>query len=102
VHQRFDGSVCIGSTSWLQGEYSIIEGGAIAIIEAMKEVVRRCFANVIFKTDSKSVVDATRCLRFNVSKFSSLICKIKRMVVHKLAIVAVSWSNRYVLFVLNV
>jgi ribonuclease HI len=54
------GQFALAGTSWLQGEYSIIEGGAIVIIEAMKEVERRCFANVIFKTDSKSVVDATR------------------------------------------
>jgi hypothetical protein len=47
-------------------------------MEAMKEVKRRGF-NVIFETDSKSVVDATHCLHTGGSKFSSLICKIKNI-----------------------
>jgi hypothetical protein len=115
VLQRFIGSFCIGRSSWLQGKFSIIEGEAIALMVTMKEVKRRGFANVIFETDSKSVVDVTHCLHTGVSEFSSLICKIKNMlslstnlevkfikqqvnmVAHKLARAAISWSSRNVL-----
>jgi ribonuclease HI len=83
-------------------------------MEAMKEVKRRGFTNVIFETDSKSVVDATHFLHTGVSKFSSLICMIKNMlslstnlevrfikrqtniVAHKLTRATISWSSRKV------
>ncbi|PNY13030.1 hypothetical protein L195_g009677, partial [Trifolium pratense] len=43
VHQRLRGQFVSAVTSWLQGRYSIIEGEAIAMMEAMKEVVQRGF-----------------------------------------------------------
>ncbi|GAU47116.1 hypothetical protein TSUD_98930 [Trifolium subterraneum] len=69
----------LAGTFWLHGRFSIIEGEAIALMEAMKEVKSRGFANVIFETNSKNVVDATHCLHTGVSEFSSLICEIKNI-----------------------
>jgi ribonuclease HI len=81
----------------------------------MKEMENRGFTQVIFETDSKSVVDAIHSLRGGCSKFSSLINNIRNvlmlnsnfvvkfvkrqanMVAHSLARAAVLWSSRYVI-----
>jgi ribonuclease HI len=106
------GSFVMTETTWLDGNYSIIEGEAIALLEAMKAMEQRHITNVIFETDSKSVVDAIQHFRGGNSEFSSLVFHIhnllsfdqnfmvkfiKRqanMVAHALARAAISWSSR--------
>ncbi|MCI78886.1 hypothetical protein A2U01_0100157, partial [Trifolium medium] len=48
----------LAGTSWIHGKYSVIEGKSIALLEAMKEIEQKGLTNVIFETDSKSVVAA--------------------------------------------
>jgi hypothetical protein len=69
----------MAGTSWIQGKYSIIQGEAIALLEAMKELGQKGFTNVIFETDSKSIVDAIERVSIGISEFSSLICIIKNI-----------------------
>jgi ribonuclease HI len=51
---------------------SVVEGEAMAIIEAMEEVINRGFPFVIFESDSKLVVDAISSRQTGVSEFSTL------------------------------
>jgi ribonuclease HI len=80
----------------------------------MKKVECIGLRNVIFETDSKSVVDAIHRRVNGISEFSSLIVMIKNVlslfsnfqvkfikrqantVAHKLAITIVSWLRRYI------
>jgi hypothetical protein len=48
--------VVVGS-SWVYGNFSIIEGDVMALIVAVKELLGRDFTNVICETDSKTVAD---------------------------------------------
>ncbi|CAJ2644603.1 unnamed protein product [Trifolium pratense] len=109
------GQFVMAGTSWNQGRCSIIEGEAIALLEAMTEAARRGITNVIFETDSKIVVDAIQNLHRGFSEFNSIICNIQsylsfnsnfkvkfakrqaNMVAHKLARAAISWASRYYL-----
>ncbi|CAJ2633313.1 uncharacterized protein LOC123892252 [Trifolium pratense] len=99
-------------TNWFEGNCVIVEGESIALLEALKEIAERGISNVIFETDSKSVVDAIHNIKSGSSDFSSLICHVKHvllsnpnfvvkfikrqanMVAHTLARVAISWSSR--------
>ncbi|GAU10714.1 hypothetical protein TSUD_425140, partial [Trifolium subterraneum] len=99
---------------WNQGKCSIIEGEAIALLQAMKEMEQGGFTHVIFETDSKNVIDAVHKFRIGNSEFSSLICNINNvmslnpnfvvkfikrqanMVAHTLARAAISWPRRYI------
>jgi ribonuclease HI len=73
------GSFVLAGTVWMDGLFSIAEGESIAILEAMKVIIQRGFSKVIFKTDSKSTVDAIHALRGGTSEFSSLICLIQNV-----------------------
>ncbi|XP_045811195.1 uncharacterized protein LOC123905578 [Trifolium pratense] len=73
------GQFVLAGTSWIKGKCSIIDGEALALFEAMKELERWGLTNVIFETDSKSVVDAIRCSYVGLSDFSILMCKIKQL-----------------------
>jgi hypothetical protein len=44
----------MAETTWLDGNYSIIEDEAISLFEAMKAMEQRRISHVIFETDSKS------------------------------------------------
>ncbi|MCH87069.1 cytochrome P450, partial [Trifolium medium] len=57
------GQFVMAGTSWNQGKCSIIEGEAIALLEAMKTMEQRGMSHVIFETDSRNVVDAIHNLR---------------------------------------
>jgi ribonuclease HI len=99
-------------TTWLNGNYSIIEGEAIALLEAMRALEQRRISNVIFKTDAKSVDDAIQYFRGGNSEFSLLVSNISNylsngqnfvvkfikrqanMVAHSLARAAISWASR--------
>jgi ribonuclease HI len=106
------GRFIAAGTTWLNGNYSVIEGEAIALLEAMKAMEQRWIANVIFETDAKSVVDAIQYFHGGNSEFSLLISHISNflsngqnfvvkfikrqanMVAHSLARAAISWANR--------
>jgi ribonuclease HI len=106
------GRFVMAGTTWLEGNYSIIEGEAIALLEAMKVMEQRHISNVIFETDSKNVVDAIQYFHGGNSEFCLFISHIhillsngqnfmvkfiKRqanMVAHSLARAAISWSSR--------
>jgi ribonuclease HI len=108
----------MAGTAWYQGKYSIIEGEAKALLEAMRTMEQNGFSHVIFETDSKNVVDAIHNLRLGISEFSSIICNIRNvlslnqnfvvkfvkrqanMVAHNLARAAIVWASRYVVDVL--
>jgi ribonuclease HI len=61
----------VAGTSWKYGNYSIIEGKAMALLDAMKEVEHIGLRNIIFETDSKSVVDAIHRRINGISEFSN-------------------------------
>jgi hypothetical protein len=56
-----------------------MEGESIVILEEMKVMEQRGISNVIFETDSKSVVDAIQALHGGISEFSSIVCHIQNM-----------------------
>jgi ribonuclease HI len=106
------GHVIVAGTSWNDGKYSILEGEAVALLHALREMEHRGFSQVIFETDSKNVVDAIQHFRGGNSEFSSIISHINNvllvhpnfmvkfskrqanMVAHMLARVAISWPRR--------
>jgi hypothetical protein len=57
-------------TTWLDGSCFIVEGGALALLEALKVMQLICIPQVIFETNSKSVVDAIHHLHGGSSEFS--------------------------------
>jgi hypothetical protein len=67
-----------GST-WLEGNCSIVEGESIALLEALKVMENRGISQVIFETDSKSVVDAIHHFCGGSSEFSYLISHINNI-----------------------
>jgi hypothetical protein len=105
------GRFIMAGTKWLHANFSIIEGEAIALLEAMKAMEQWRISNVIFETDAKSVVDATHHFHGGNSEFSLIISHIynyvvcdqnfvvkfiKRqanMVAHSLARAAISWAS---------
>jgi ribonuclease HI len=56
-----------------------LEGEAMALIEAMEEVLHRGYSFVIFESDSKLVVDAISSRQAGVSEFSILISRIQSL-----------------------
>ncbi|GAU50545.1 hypothetical protein TSUD_409890 [Trifolium subterraneum] len=106
------GRFIMAGTVWMPEKCSIIEGEAMAMLEAMKELERQGFTNVIFETDSKNVADAIQSMHNGVSDFSVIVTKIRcilslnsdfvvksikrqaNMVAHTLARAAISWSSR--------
>jgi ribonuclease HI len=97
-------------TTWMEGNCTIIEGEAIALIKALHAMEQQGVSHVIFESDSKSVVDAIHHLRGGTYEFSILISHINNllyrnpnfvvkfikrqsnMVAHSLARAAISWS----------
>jgi ribonuclease HI len=59
--------------------FSVLEGEALALVEAMEEVIQRGFPFVIFESDSKLVVDAIHSRQSGVSEFSLLISHIQSL-----------------------
>jgi ribonuclease HI len=106
------GRFIMAGTTRLDGNYSVIEGEAKALLEAMKEMEQRHISNVIFETDAKSVVDAIQYFHGGNSEFSLLVAHIKycicssqnfvvkfikrqaNMVAHSLARAAISGASR--------
>ncbi|KAK2436569.1 hypothetical protein QL285_021555 [Trifolium repens] len=64
----------LAGTNIVNSPYSVAEGEALAIIEAMEEMILRGLPFVIFESDSKLVVDATQN---GIFEFSILISHIQ-------------------------
>jgi ribonuclease HI len=71
----------LGGNSWIHGSCSSNEGEALALLESMKELQQRGFSNVIFETDAQNIVGAIRRRNIGVSEFSSIIHKIKCLLI---------------------
>jgi hypothetical protein len=67
------GRFVMAETTWVDGNYSVIEGEALALAEALRAMEQQHISHVIFESDSKSVVDATRYLRGGFSEFSLIV-----------------------------
>jgi hypothetical protein len=59
----------------------IIEGEALAIKEAMCEIIQRDFAEVTFENDSKQVVDTILSRNIGVFEFCVIISRIQSYLV---------------------
>jgi ribonuclease HI len=108
------GGFILAGSNTLPTTFNVIEGEALALMEAMKEVIQRGFHFVIFESDSKIVVDAIHSRQSGVSEFSLLISSIQSLlslhnyfevkyvrrqankVAHYLARAAFSMSRRHV------
>ncbi|GAU34086.1 hypothetical protein TSUD_255820 [Trifolium subterraneum] len=73
------GRYIIAGTNLLQARLNILEGEAMAIKEAMEEMLQRGFSHVIFESDSKIVVDAISSRQEGISDFSLLISSIQSL-----------------------
>ncbi|PNX94423.1 BZIP-like protein [Trifolium pratense] len=71
------GRFVLAGSSWIQGRCAVIEGEAVAVLEAIEELSHRGFRKVIFETDSKIVDDAVHSIHDDVSEFSFIIRNIK-------------------------
>jgi ribonuclease HI len=106
------GRFVAAETTWREGIYSVVEGEAMALLEAMRAMEQRRISHVIFETDSKSVVDAVLHFHRGNSEFSMLVSLINNMLAfdqnfmvrfikrqanmaaHSLARAAISWASR--------
>jgi ribonuclease HI len=104
----------LAGTNVVNSPLSVLEGEALAIIEAMEEVIHRGLPFVIFESDSKLVVDAISSRQEGISESSILISHIQALlrlhnyfevkyvrrqankIAHYLARAAVSMSRRCV------
>jgi ribonuclease HI len=63
----------------MNGNCTIVEGESIALIKALHAMEQQGISDVIFESDSKSVVDAISHLRGGSSEFSFLISSINNL-----------------------
>jgi ribonuclease HI len=109
-----NGQFILAGSNILYEKLNIIEGEALAIKEAMCEIIQRGFTQVIFESDSKVVVDAIHSRNVGVSEFCSIISSIQSLlllypnfevkfvkrqansVAHTLARAAYSKTSRYI------
>jgi ribonuclease HI len=73
------GNFIIAGTLWQEGRYSVIEGEAFAQLEALKAMQQQGLSQVIFETDSISVVNAIHNIHGGAFEFSSIIYSINRI-----------------------
>jgi ribonuclease HI len=69
----------LAGTNIMNSPCSVVEGEAMAIIEAMEEMILRGLPYVIFESDSKLVVDAISSSQSGISEFSILIAHIQSL-----------------------
>jgi ribonuclease HI len=99
-------------TTWVEGNCSVIEGEALALLTALRELQEQGMSHVIIESDSQSLVNAIPHVHAGNSEFSTLVCKIKdimllnpnfmvrfvkrqaNLVAHSLARAASSWPRR--------
>jgi ribonuclease HI len=79
VLRDFRGGFKLAGSNTVTSSLSVVEGEAMAIIEAMEEVIRRGLSYVTFESDSKIAVDAISCRQTGVSEFSLLISHIQSL-----------------------
>jgi ribonuclease HI len=114
VLRDYRGHFQLAGTNLVSSPFSVMEGEAMALIEAMEQVIQRGLSFVIFESDSKLVVDAISSRQAGVSEFSILISHIQNLlrinnyfevkyvkrqankVAHSLARAAFSMSSRVV------
>ncbi|GAU26279.1 hypothetical protein TSUD_224710 [Trifolium subterraneum] len=107
-----NGVFVAAGTNMSTHKLTIVEGEAMAILEAMREAISRRWFNIVFESDSKVVVDAIHANHQGVSELSSIIASIRlllqcnqnfeikftkrqaNMAAHTLARAAISWSSR--------
>jgi hypothetical protein len=73
------GRFVAAETTWLAGNYSIMEGEALALYEALKAMHIRSITQMIFETNAKSVADALIHHRGGNSEFSLLVGHINNL-----------------------
>jgi ribonuclease HI len=106
------GSFVAAGSDFSSYKVSVAEGEAKALLEAMRVAVSRGWSNIVFESDSKTVVDAVHTNHHGISEFNSIISSItamkhcytnyevkftKRqanMAAHTLARAACSWFGR--------
>jgi ribonuclease HI len=69
----------LAGTNLIHSPLSVLEGEAMALMEAMEEAIHRGLSPIIFESDSKLVVDAISSRQSGVSEFSILISRIQSM-----------------------
>jgi ribonuclease HI len=69
----------LAGTNIIHSPLSILEGEAMALLEAMEEATHRGLSPIIFESDSKLVVDAISSRQSGVSEFSILITRIQSL-----------------------
>jgi ribonuclease HI len=79
VLRDYRGHFKLAGTNIVPSPFSVLEGEAMALIEAMEKVIQRGFSYVIFESDSKMVVDAISSRQAGVSEFSILISHIQSL-----------------------
>ncbi|KAK2416734.1 protein argonaute [Trifolium repens] len=72
-----NGDFKLAGTNIVNTPFSVVEGEAMALAEAMKEMLQRGLSYVVFESDSKIVVDAISSRQSCVSEFSLLISYIQ-------------------------
>jgi ribonuclease HI len=106
------GSFIAAGTSSRRHNFTVPEGEALAILEAMRVASSRGWTNIIFESDSKVVIDAIKTVSQGRSELCSILFEIKalllsntnfevkfsrrqaNMAAHTLARAAISWSSR--------
>jgi ribonuclease HI len=75
------GRFLLAGTNLIHAQLNTLEGEAMAIKEAMHELMLRGYSNVIFESDSKIAVDAISSRHVGISDFSVIISDIKSLLV---------------------
>jgi ribonuclease HI len=114
ILRDYRGQFKLAGTNILHSPLNVLEGEAMALKEAMEEMIHRGLSHVIFESDSKVVVDAIASRQVGVSEFSIVISHIQSLlltnsyfevkfvkrqankVAHSLARAAYSMSSRRV------
>ncbi|WJX23528.1 hypothetical protein P8452_12731 [Trifolium repens] len=107
-----NGSFIAAGTNSRKHNFTVPEGEALAILEALRVASSRGWSNIIFESDSKVVVDAIKATSHGRSELCSILQEIKallqtnpnfevkftkrqaNMAAHTLARAAISWSSR--------
>jgi ribonuclease HI len=79
ILRDYRGQFQLAGSNIIHASLSVLEGEAMALIEAMEEVIHRGLSFVIFESDSKLMVDAISSRQAGVSDFSILISHIQSL-----------------------